>query len=352
MTKLPVAAMSAMRPTFHEEVKARTIERELGGRSAPFPSAESPAMIGVMDRIEAFAHHPWYTVLLEGESGTGKSYLARYLHDRSPRRTARFQRISVATLSETLAQSDLFGYVKGSFTGSTANRSGHFVTAEGGTLFLDEIGSASTVVQGVLLTVVEDGVFYPLGVDDPVKVDVRIIAANNVPLASLVAQGRFREDLMYRLCGLRIVIPPLRQRREDIPPIVNWYIAKHARDAGYQRTLPVVESGLMSRIQGAEFPGNIRAVENLVVRLLLTASGAHVITEKHCVGEDAYLRVPVTRKRRAAPKIERVRDAMTLANGKKVVAAARLGCARTTLDRVLASNITTVTAASIETPVS
>ena len=207
------------------------------------------------------------TILITGETGTGKEMVARAIHYHSAQREMPLIKVNCAAIPETLLESELFGHVRGAFTGATTNKKGKFALADGGSIFLDEIGTMSPPLQAKLLRVLQEREFEPLGSERTQKVDVRVIAATNRDLRQLVADGRFQEDLYYRLHVIPIHIPPLRERREDIPVLVEHFIAKHAQRAG--KHIDGVEPGVIEALQAAEWPGNVRELENTIERAVV-----------------------------------------------------------------------------------
>src|SRR5687768_2141999 len=191
----------------------------------------SRAIQEVISRAERVAQSR-STVLVTGETGTGKELVARAIHDRSAQREMPLIKVNCAAIPETLLESELFGHVRGAFTGATSNKKGRFALAHGGTIFLDEIGAMTGLLQGKLLRVLQEREFEPLGSERTEKVDVRVIAATNRDLRQMVGEGKFQEDLYYRLNVIPIEIPPLRERREDIPGLVEHFLRKHARRTG------------------------------------------------------------------------------------------------------------------------
>ena len=209
------------------------------------------------------------TVLITGDTGTGKELVARAIHDWSAQREQPLVRVNCAALPETLIESELFGHVKGAFTGAIGNKKGRFALADGGTIFLDEIGAIALSVQPKLLRVLQEREFEPLGSERTVQVDVRVIAATNRDLRQLVAEGKFQEDLYYRLNVIPISIPALRERREDIPALVEHFIARHALRAG--KRIDGIAPDAMAVLTDAPWPGNVRELENTVERAVVLA---------------------------------------------------------------------------------
>jgi two-component system nitrogen regulation response regulator GlnG len=211
------------------------------------------------------------TVLINGESGTGKELVARALHRHSPRKDAPFIAINTAAIPRDLLESELFGHEKGAFTGAAGQRRGRFEQAEGGTLFLDEIGDMPAELQTRLLRVLSDGHFYRVGGHQPVKANVRVIAATHQNLEGRVKDGLFREDLFHRLNVIRLRLPPMRERREDIPLLAKHFLAKSAADLNVDAKR--LSEATLKFLQGLDFPGNVRQLENLCHWLTVMAPG-------------------------------------------------------------------------------
>ena len=216
------------------------------------------------------------TVLIQGESGTGKELVARALHNAGDRAAKPFVAVSCAALAETLLESELFGHEKGSFTGANQQKHGKFEMADGGTIFLDEIGDISPKLQVDLLRVLQDRAFYRVGGSQEVRVDVRVVAATHVNLQQAVAEGKFRDDLFYRLNVIGILIPPLRARREDIPLLAGHFVERLAHELG--RDVGELSEGALRRLLDYNWPGNVRELENAVERAIVTCHG-RVLTE-------------------------------------------------------------------------
>ncbi len=203
------------------------------------------------------------TILVTGESGTGKELVARAIHDMSPRAEKPFISINCGAFTETLLESELFGYVKGSFTGATANRKGLFEAANKGTIFLDEIGEMSPAMQVKLLRVLQERKVRPVGAHDEIEVDARVIAATNRDLSAMVKDGSFREDVFYRISVIPIELPPLRERREDIPDLAEHFITKFTGETGRQLT---ISEKALSLLEAYAWPGNVRELEHTIER--------------------------------------------------------------------------------------
>jgi DNA-binding NtrC family response regulator len=291
-----------------------------------FPSA---AYRRVVAQLERFARDGSATILLEGESGTGKTTLARFIHARSPRATRPFQQVVLSTIEDPLAGSELFGHITGAYTDARQSRSGQFASANGGTIFLDEIGKASLAVQYKLLHVVERGEFRPVGSDRDMRVDVRLVAASNVCLADEATNGRFLPDLYARLCSFRVRVPSLRERRADIPMLVAQSLGAHVHRAGLGVT-PRVHPQLMDALQRAEWPNNLRQLDAAMHRILVDADGAPELTLDHCEDESLGLH----RYAEASRELTAERIADAIASAGSVSAAARLlKVDRTTIHR-------------------
>ena len=263
-----------------------------GGVSAAIPSliGQAPAMQEVFRSIGRLAGSSM-TVLITGESGTGKELVARALHEHSPRSAKPFVALNTSAIASELLESELFGHEKGAFTGADARRIGRFEQADGGTLFLDEIGDMSPALQTRLLRVLAESEFYRVGGQQSIKVDVRVIAATNQDLARAVKEARFREDLFHRLNVIRINTPPLRQRREDIPLLLNHYLVQSAEEL--TAAAKSIDADAMDVLQGFDWPGNVRQLVNATRRLTVTAPGNVIGVED--IPEDLGGKVPSNR---------------------------------------------------------
>jgi DNA-binding NtrC family response regulator len=217
------------------------------------------------------------TVMIRGDSGVGKERVARAIYKASPRAGEVFQAVNCAAINENLIESELFGHEKGSFTGAHAQKKGQFETADRGTLFLDEIGDLNISMQAKILRALQEREIMRVGGTRPIKVDVRVIAATNRDLEAMVKDGRFREDLYYRLNIIPIVIPPLRNRRDDIPPLVDFFIAKHSVDAN--RKIDGLTASARNLVMSYSWPGNVRQLESAIERAILLCEGNEIQVE-------------------------------------------------------------------------
>jgi two-component system response regulator AtoC len=236
----------------------------------------SERMIDVRDLIERVSDTD-VTILIRGESGTGKELVARALHERSLRRDKPFVKVNCAALPTELLESELFGFEKGAFTGAIQHKPGKFEFANHGTMFLDEIGDMSFPLQAKLLQVLQDGEFSRLGGKNDVQVDVRVITATNKDLETAVAQGQFREDLYFRLNVVSIALPPLRDRREEIPFLTDHFLKKFS--VQYNKPMAAVSADLARMFMEYEWPGNVRQLENMIKRMVVLGSEAPILTE-------------------------------------------------------------------------
>ena len=279
------------------------------------------------------------TVLITGETGTGKEMVARAIHYHSAQRDMPLIKVNCAAIPETLLESELFGHMRGAFTGATSAKKGKFALADGGTIFLDEIGTMAPTLQTKLLRVLQEREFEPLGSERTQKVDVRVIAATNRDLPAMVADGRFQEDLYYRLNVIPIHIPPLRERREDIPVLVEHFVSKHAQRAG--KRISGLGPGVLEMLQAAEWAGNVRELENTIERavvLSVTATiGADAVRLLGVSGATAS-GLPSLVLRQNVDWVERetVRRALEASGGVKKDAAELMGISQRALSYYLA----------------
>jgi two-component system, NtrC family, nitrogen regulation response regulator GlnG len=255
---------------------SRSVEGSAGAREPRRIIGQAPAMQEVFRAIGRLSRSSM-TVLITGESGTGKELVARALHDNSPRASAPFIALNTSAIAAELLESELFGHEKGAFTGATERRIGRFEQADGGTLFLDEIGDMSPALQTRLLRVLAENEFFRVGGQTPIRVDVRVIAATHQDLGQAVQAGRFREDLYHRLNVMRILVPPLRHRREDIAELARFYLDQAARELGVApKTL---SRDALTLLLEHDWPGNVRELVNCCRRLTVVAAGREVVAQ-------------------------------------------------------------------------
>ena len=345
-------ALDLVRRAAHQGAAANDVEST--PQAIPEILGQAPAMQQVFRAIGRLSRSSM-TVLITGESGTGKELVARALHRHSPRADQPFIALNTSSFTADLLESELFGHERGSFTGADSQRRGRFEQADAGTLFLDEIGDMSPALQTRLLRVLAEGEFYRVGGQTPIKVDVRVIAATHQNLEARVASGAFREDLLHRLNVIRVEIPPLRARREDIPDLLRHYLVQAARELGVEpKTLtPAAEQLLLA----CDWPGNVRQLVNACRRLTVLAAGREIKASdipadlggsSHEIGAAndwtqllagwAQQQLDAGSRRlldAALPEFERVliRTALTRAGGRRQDAAKLLGWGRNTLTR-------------------
>src|SRR6476661_4586005 len=298
----------------------------------------SKAMEEVIRRAELVAATK-STVLITGETGTGKELVARAIHNRSAQRDMPLIKVNCAAIPEPLLESELFGHIRGAFTGATTTKKGKFALADGGTIFLDEIGTMSPALQSKLLRVLQEREVEPLGSERTEKIDVRVIAATNRDLRQMVADGKFQEDLFYRLNVIPIEIPPLRERREDVPALVDHFVRKHAQRIG--RRFERIDDGVMAVLQQYDWPGNVRELENTIERAVVLSPGpvinARAISVAGVVTPQAT-GLPSLKLRQNIEWVERetIRRALDSAAGIKKDAAELMGISQRALSYYLA----------------
>ena len=327
-----------------EDQRARTgLNYLLSERDAEFNHygiiGKSRAIRDVMSRAELVAESK-STVLITGETGTGKELVARAIHARSAQRAMPMIKVNCAAIPETLLESELFGHVRGAFTGATFSKKGRFALADGGTIFLDEIGTISLAVQAKLLRVLQEREFEPLGAERTQKVDVRVIAATNRDLRQMVADGKFLEDLYYRLNVIPIAMPPLRDRREDVPLLVDHFVRRYAERSG--KPIDGVDEKAMTELTHYDWPGNVRELENTMERAVVLATGS-VLTSRtvllmSATSTPAAAAVPSLKLHQNLEWAERetMRKALEQARGVKKDAAELMGISQRALSHYLA----------------
>ncbi len=320
-------------------VRDRTAKRRLEAvldRSGSDMITNDPQMLKIFERVDQVAPTD-ASVLIQGESGTGKTQVARMIHRKSQRADKPLIEVNCAAIPETLIESELFGHIKGAFTGASSGRSGRFQSADSGTLFLDEVGEIPLHLQAKLLRVIQDKELEPVGSDKPVKVDVRIIAASNQNLRQMVDEGKFRGDLYYRLAVIPLTIPPLKQRPGDIPLLLQYFCHNLER-RGYASD---IECGpdAMRMMMDYPWPGNVRELENAVEHALICAVDKMVYPESLPQDVREYSNTSKTASMAyAGPDTRKefrqeIMIALSRANGNKSKAAETLGIDRTTLWR-------------------
>jgi two-component system response regulator AtoC len=295
----------------------------------------SQAMQDVRQAVLRAAGSP-FPVLIEGESGAGKELVARAVHAAGPRRGRRFCALNCAALTDDLVEAELFGHTRGAFTGAVAERVGMFEEAQGGTLFLDEVAELSARVQAKLLRTIQEGEVRRLGESHVRKVDARIVAATNRPLAGQVSEQRFRADLRYRLDVLRIVIPPLRDRLEDIPPLVRHLWSTLAARTGSRA---VLSPSALTALGAYDWPGNVRELQNVLASVMVASPPKGVIgaacLPSHITRTTAIAARATLAEARRAFEMHYVRAALARAGGRPSAAARELGVSRQGLTKLL-----------------
>jgi PAS domain S-box-containing protein len=323
--------------TFHDMTLAHQLNRAISNRYTFHDMiGKDPAIRKIFEMVAVVAPSD-ATVLVEGATGTGKDLLAKVIHSASARATGSFVKVNCAAIPENLIESEIFGYVKGAFTGAHRDKPGRFADAEGGTIFLDEIGDLPLSLQAKLLRVLEDREFYPLGSRRTQKVNVRIISATNRQLKTLVDQGLFREDLYYRLNVMRISLPLLKDRRGDLPLLIR-HIARNLC-AARAVTPPAISKTAMQILLNYDYPGNVRELENILEHALIICREAVIhpdhlpdyVRQTKPVGEASPVQVVPTDS--PTPEHRRILEALEKTGGHRRKAARELGMERTTLWR-------------------
>ncbi len=340
---IQVAELRSMLQRALEETEQRRevaqLRREPGSRKPGGIVGKSPALRRMQDLIERVAPTR-STVLITGETGTGKELVARAIHELSDRARGPFVPINCSALPETLLEAELFGSMKGSFTGATSTKRGLFEQANGGTLFLDEIATISPAIQVKLLRVLQERKIRRIGADHDIPCDFRLLAATNVDLAGEVEAGRFREDLFYRLIVFPIAVPPLRERKSDIPLLAEHFRTRYAREHGVEP--PEIPPETMERLMEQEWSGNIRELEHFIERGVTMHAGARIIPFERPTGSTARqperdLLGRARRERWSLERLEReyILDVLQETRGHQIQAAEILGVDRRTLYRKL-----------------
>jgi DNA-binding NtrC family response regulator len=313
-------------------------KRELSSIHRPgIPVGEAPCFKAAME-LAAKAAETDSTILIKGKNGTGKELVARYIYNSSRRKNRPFVTVNCGALQDTLLESELFGHVKGSFTGAISSKDGLFKVASGGTIFLDEVGDTSLALQVKLLRVLQEKEITPVGSTEPIPVDVRVIAATNRELEDDVGSGRFREDLYYRLNVIPIVVPPLRDRTEDIPLLIDYFLKRQGRESDHR---DIFNSGALELLKAYPWPGNVRELENVIERLSVIGH-SDKISEKDLPDEirQPPVRPLVGEESMPTPTLEAVEKAyihwvMDQVGGSRTRAAKILGIDPSTLYRKL-----------------
>lgn len=306
-----------------------------GGGGIPRLVGRDPKMIELYKLIAKVAQNRM-PVLIRGETGTGKEMVARAIHHNSTAARDPFVAVNCAAIPETLLESELFGHVRGAFTGAATDRKGRFELAGTGTIFLDEIGDTGAVFQTKLLRVLQEREFYPVGGEQPKRSRARVIAATHRPLDEMAANGSFREDLYFRLRVIEIVVPPLRERRGDIPILANHILAKVSRELG--KDVRIVPNEVMGVLLSYEWPGNVRELENCLARAAILAQGPAISLEHLHLGESPVTTSPTAPlEERSLEAIEKAHVSRVLAElgGNKSRTAQVLGISRPRLDRII-----------------
>jgi two-component system response regulator AtoC len=283
--------------------------REAGPDQEPEGSPDDvvgrvPAMIDIYKMIGVLSRNRT-TVMVRGETGTGKEMIARAIHANSAHSEEPFIAVNCTALTDTLLESELFGHTKGSFTGAVASRKGYFELAGGGTIFLDEIGDTSPDFQTKLLRVLQERKFYPVGGEEPRTTEARVIAATHQPIEQLVEDGDFREDLYFRLKVVEIKVPPLRERRDDIPLLADSLLARIRKET--HQTVRHISDDAMKRLMEYDWPGNVRELENALTRAAILARGAAIGAEHISLGVDFVAPDGRREEKRGEKKSEKVR---------------------------------------------
>jgi len=306
---------------------------------------KSPTIGKILGEVNRLQRAGTVSVLITGESGTGKELIARAIHLGGPRAKRPLVAVNCSAIPKDLAESEFFGHVKGAFTGATSDRKGNFELADGGTLFLDEVGDMPLTLQAKLLRVLEDGVITPVGGTSRKQVNVRVLSATNADFQAKIAEGAFRQDLYYRLAQFTVVVPPLRERREDVPLLAEHFLNLFANDIGVAR--PALTPAALEALAAYNFPGNVRELKNIIVRALIESDGGQILPDHLLLAPMTRLPIPAAPTtplqqgdlplNLAQAEIHLIQRAIDHANGNITQAAALLGVDRKTIYRKLTS---------------
>jgi PAS domain S-box-containing protein len=327
--------------TFRDLSLVEELRKELEGRfQVGDLVSRSAAMRRVFDLLPQVAPSE-VNVLIHGETGTGKELLARAIHNLSSRKNGPFMPVNCGALPDTLLESELFGYVKGAFTGAGKDKPGRFALAEGGTVFLDEIGDISPAMQVRLLRVLQERTYEPLGGTQTKRANVRVIAATHRDLAALIRKGLFREDLFYRLNVVKLDLPPLRKRMEDVPLLVEYFVARFNRRQG--KSVAGVSPDVMALLMAHDYPGNVRELENVIERAFVLCAAGRI--ERSCLPPELTGQPPAPTARAGdsmaeqtrAAEAQAIRAALERCGFNRLAAARELGLHKSTLFRKVKS---------------
>jgi transcriptional regulator with GAF, ATPase, and Fis domain len=315
--------LKSMRDALESRLESKPLKHDY-----PDLVGRSPAMLELLSLLDVVVETD-YPVLILGESGTGKELVARAIHRLGRRRDRPFVAENCAAIAETLLEAELFGYVRGAFTGAERDKRGLFEEADGGTLFLDEIGDLALEMQRKLLRVLQEGEFRKVGGREPIRVDVRILSATNADLAQKLKDGSFREDLYFRLKVMCVRVPPLRERRGDIPALVERFLQEAAKSTG--RPVPEVTDEALALLMNYSWPGNVRELQNEVFRLSALADAKIDARMLRGLGEGTIpAQLPLAGRTLEQLEKEAIRQALEAARGKRIEAARMLGLPRRT----------------------
>lgn len=330
-----IGAVETFRDMSIEEKLRKTIKETYSFEDILSKNKQMHRLFGILPDVADSAS----TVLIEGESGTGKELFARAIHNLSPRKNRHFIAVNCGALPDTLLESELFGYRAGAFTDAKKDKPGRFKQADRGTLFLDEIGDISAAMQVRLLRVLQEKTYEPLGALESMKADVRIIAATNRTLSDLVHEGKFREDLYYRINVIRLTLPPLRDRMEDIPLLVSHFIERH--NAIQQKNIGGITDEALACLMSHDYPGNIRELENIIERAFILCKGGMI--EPHHMPESIYMQRPAPGRQPLESLSVKDMEAIFLTNAlrrndwNRIKTARQLGMHKSTLFRKIKS---------------